>query len=276
MSSNLQNAPLKLCWWNGKNFGDALSPLVVSYASGRAVEACDRSESELFAVGSIMIRAQRGFSSEQAHRPAIWGTGMMGPHRANFVSNVDFFAVRGPATAALLDIPIRVFGDPGLLLADLATTEVKRGQEIGIVPHHGDFKHRSCRAKIAELKKQPGIRIIDTRTHNALAVADEIRSCRHVFSSSLHGLIVADAHGVPSTWVAGRSIHKNASFKFLDYFLSVGRPWKNPIDYDEILLAETQVRNVDTLTYAEGIVECKAALLDAFPKHLRAQQPTAT
>lgn len=266
----LADRPLKLHWWHGKNFGDALNPFVVGYASGREVVASERHECDIFAVGSIMVRVQRVYKEPRDHRPAIWGTGMKGPHRNQFVPHVDFFAVRGPATAACLEIPPCAFGDPGLLLADLVSTKVERGDSIGIIPHHGDFRHPECVEKISALKSRSGIRLIDPRSHDPLAVSDQIRGCRHIFSASLHGLIVADSHNIPNTWVAGRAIHDTANFKFLDYFLSVGRPWKNPIDYDEIVSAEASLRNRDQVTYFEGIQASKVALLEAFPKHLKA------
>ena len=52
---------------------------------------------------------------------------------------------------------------------------------------------------------------------------DQLCSCRHIASSSLHGLIAADAYGIPFTWISlsGRLIGKD--FKFRDYFLSTGR-----------------------------------------------------
>ncbi|QQA42256.1 polysaccharide pyruvyl transferase family protein [Pelagovum pacificum] len=263
--------PLRLSWWSGRpNFGDALSPLVVSHVSGREVILGDRSEVDLFAVGSIMIRARRGYNQPQENRPTIWGTGMMGPHKTDFVDNVDFAAVRGPITASLLGLGQLPFGDPGLILSELAKTEVERGDRVGVIPHHGDFKDPQTKGQIAALPWSDDFVLIDPRNDDPLDVADQIQACRHVFSASLHGLIIADAFGVPNTWVAGREIHSTASFKFLDYFLSVGRTYQAPIGFADIVDAEKSVRSISALGYADGVASSRQALIDAFPERLKA------
>ncbi len=262
--------PLKLSWWNGRpNFGDALNPAVVAYAANREVVHAEKAEAEMFSVGSIMIRVRRAYAEPRDHRPAIWGTGMMGPIRLGFQDNVDFFAVRGPLTASLINIKIDTYGDPGLLLPDLCTKKITRGTDIGVIPHHGDFKDPQTKEIIEKLKAGGNVKIIDPRTEDAVQVADEIKSCRHIYSASLHGLIIADAVDVPNTWVAGRDIHVTPEFKFLDYFFSVGRTYQRPIPYEDIETHEKGIRGLETLGYGADVEACKAGLLAAFPDHLK-------
>lgn len=45
--------------------------------------------------------------------------------------------------------------------------------------------------------------------------------CPEVYSSSLHGIILAEAYGVPA--VMFRSYDKSVDFKYLDYYASTGR-----------------------------------------------------
>lgn len=261
--------PLKLHWWNGRpNFGDALSPLVVGWVSGRDIAHARKDEMEVLSTGSIMIRAARGYKAPMAHRPLIWGTGCMSPLNTRFVPNVDFAAVRGPITRTLLDLPPLPYGDPGLLIERISKTDVVRGDQIGLIPHHGDFKETATVAAIKVLEARDDITIIDPRTEDAFAVADQIRACRHVYSSSLHGLILADAFAVPNTWVAGRAIHATPGLKFMDYFASVGRPYSDPIAYEEIPAAKDAPG--DAPVYSEGVEASKDALIDAFPESLKA------
>ncbi len=264
--------PINLFWWNQKkNFGDVLSKLVVSHVSGRSVQWSSTADCDMIAAGSIVNQLRAPYKNEVSRRPVVWGSGLMGPVRLDFVSNVEFHAVRGPATMALLNLKSLPHGDPGLLLAELATDDVLQGDDIGIVPHWTDFRSEETRPLILELKQRQGVKIIDPRSDDPLAVARQIRACRHIFSASLHGLIIADSHNVPNTWVASRDIHKFSQFKFLDYFLSVGRPWSPPITYDQIPAEEASKRSLERIAYKTGVDDCKEALVEAFPSYLSAQ-----
>lgn len=52
-------------------------------------------------------------------------------------------------------------------------------------------------------------------------VIDQIYSCQSILSSSLHGLICADAYNIPNLWLKQKL--NEGDFKFLDYFASQGR-----------------------------------------------------
>jgi hypothetical protein len=83
---------------------------------------------------------------------------------------------------------------------------------------------------------------------NPLAKPDlylrQLVSCRSIASSSLHGMIFADAYGIPNVWFHLRSnllktyclrattfIHDH--FKYFDYFESVGRHCAEPIEVQD-------------------------------------------
>jgi pyruvyltransferase len=59
-------------------------------------------------------------------------------------------------------------------------------------------------------------------------VIRDLMSCRAIASSSLHGLILADAYGLPNAWLdsdagGGGSRPGGGEFKFYDYFASVDK-----------------------------------------------------
>lgn len=111
--------------------------------------------------------------------------------------------MRGPVTAALLQIETDRFGDPGLLVDRVLPPTQPRTDRIGIVPHHSLADSAALKALVAD---HPRLTLIDPRA-DATEVCAQIAACAHVFASSLHGLIVADAYGVANTWVAPRSSH---------------------------------------------------------------------
>jgi len=61
------------------------------------------------------------------------------------------------------------------------------------------------------------------------SVIDRITECECIASSSLHGLIVADAYKIPNVWIRFGDDTFEGEFKYLDYFSGVGRKTKEPL-----------------------------------------------
>lgn len=264
-------SPLRLFWWVEKpNFGDRISKDIVAHVSGREVvwgtpRACD-----LFAVGSILLFARRAFSTPRpGRRPVIWGSGLARPIRTDFVRNVDFAAVRGPLTATLLELPGMPFGDPGLLVSELVPKPRERHDRIGLVLHHS----KRLDTKIgARLVADGRFELIDVADADHMRTVERIAQCRHVVSSSLHGLVVADAFGVPNTWLDPSGIHEVARLKFYDYALGIGRILPEPITLDTVFaLADALPRRPVSLPYQTGIDNSRHALRESFPAALAAR-----
>jgi len=87
--------------------------------------------------------------------------------------------------------------------------------ELGVVPHYTDY-----RCAVGKFWGQRNIRIVDVMNPFE-RVVDDICACRAVISSSLHGLIVAHAYGIPALWVKFGDGVIGGGFKFRDYFESV-------------------------------------------------------
>lgn len=254
------NAPLRLFWWKGvPNFGDALSPAVVAHLSGRPVVHAGMAKAEMLAIGSLLKVARRKLVARpraDGPRPVIWGTGLLTPVPRDLLEHVDIALLRGPVTAALLDVKTDVFGDPGLLAPEMFAAPERR-DVIGIVPHHSLADAPALHALVAS---DPAFELIDPRGEVG-AVCRRIASCAHVFASSLHGLIVADAYGVGSTWLdpVGQS-----RLKYVDYAASVGRDLTGPIAVGDIRAALRGLTG-GALAHQSGIARARAALRQTFP-----------
>lgn len=220
---------LELIFWRpevGNNFGDELSRVVVQLMlARRGITAEDEmpKSRRMLAIGSVLHQAQDD--------TVIWGTGRNGviPDRAHFFDRLDVRAVRGPRTAEFLRargiaVP-DVFGDPGLLLPQLVGDRFKRvhGRGPAFVPNLNDY-----RAGV-DMRNLPMPLIDPRRAWNV--VVEEILGYDLIVASSLHGLIVAEAFGIPARYV--RLSAEEATFKYSDYYEGTGRSdlvWANSLD----------------------------------------------
>lgn len=203
-------------WWVGRpNFGDLLTPLLLQHFSGLPVSWGPLKDADLVCVGSILDQL-----------PQHWDGVVIGSGKLREASHVDLscakvLALRGPLTAQSVK-GVRgdfALGDPGLLADELVT--VNKEHELGIVPHWSDTKleHRPEFQRYKPLIIRP--------SGDPLEVLRQIGSCRKIISSSLHGIIVSDAFGIPRrTEMAERMPREGGDFKFRDYSASVGVEFK--------------------------------------------------
>ena len=198
-----------------KNFGDILNPILVGFLSSKKilnVKSLYTNSEHLLAIGSILDRATRN--------SVIWGSGYISSN-SKFVSvPKKVCAVRGPLTRELLlkqgvECP-EVFGDPALLLARFYKPKVEKKYKLGIVPHYVD-KNNTWLNNFSD-----DVKIIDVQNSDPLKVVDDICSCENIASSSLHGVIISDAYRIPNSWISISDKITGGSFKFLDYFKSIG------------------------------------------------------
>ena len=61
---------------------------------------------------------------------------------------------------------------------------------------------------------------------DALAVLDEIRQCKVIIASSLHGIICAEALGIPAEPYKLENSHAEPDFKYADYYAATERERK--------------------------------------------------
>jgi pyruvyltransferase len=210
-----------LAYYNSPNWGDALSPVVAGFMSGRPVKYIVwQHQHRYLAIGSILQYANG--------RAEVWGSGFLWGNEKLNEPPQAVHAVRGPRSRAHLlsqgiDCP-EVYGDPALLLPRFFNPLVEKKYAVGIVPHYIDKDH----SWMERYGKDPEVRIIDVEG-GVEQFVEAVKSCELVVSSSLHGLICADSYGIPNLWVEFSDRLYGRSFKFLDYFESVGRDTTTPV-----------------------------------------------
>lgn len=198
---------IPLYWHVSQNFGDCLSPWLVRKLSGESVAYSDPTkQASLVAIGSLIgAPLQLG---------VVWGAGLA----ADNLTPLSVKAVRGPLTRAVLlrqgvSCP-EVYGDPAMLLRELCPDPVRPLFKVGLIPHIADFSALT-------VPPREGSLVIDVRWPVEEVIL-RIRQCKTTVSSSLHGLIVSHAFGIPCAPVRFGDRVIGGSFKFRDYLLGAG------------------------------------------------------
>lgn len=278
---------IPLHWWQGySNFGDELSPYLIEKITGIKTRYAQHQQREhsakLVAIGSLL--------SDRLLRPCsvIWGTGTLQKtsfgHKNKsvrwfplnrkiksifFPSSPDIRAVRGPVTRSLLikngyACP-EIYGDPAILLPDYYRPKQGKKHRIGVILH---WSHSDISVDLSALVNENAT-LISIKRHNFEEIEqfiDEVCACERIFSTSLHGVIVAQAYGIPAQWIRinNKPIHDDESMKFEDYFLGACQENQKPLVFSElnsVALAKMATHQPFNVKEFKG----KKQLLDAFP-----------
>lgn len=250
--------PVRLFYFDHANFGDALSPILVAALAGRAVSHCDRFDRcDLLAIGSILNLANR-----KDVRGAIWGSGFIQPLKPEVVHypHARIAALRGALTRQLLNAPASTpLGDPGLLADRFATAQPKRFK-LGLIPHFVDSQDPLMPGLAARDERVALIDVCAGVQH----VIDRVAQCQAIVASCLHGLILADALGIPNVWTQLSTRVIGGDFKFRDYYSAFGIDVPRSIaltaedDADSILARMGEY-------HRPGLAEIKRGLEESFP-----------
>lgn len=215
-------------WASGViNFGDWLGPHILRRLTGKRPIQKNRTGlplPSLYSVGSVLGWVKRPEAD-------VWGSGLIRPitdeeiQERRKLKGIRIHAVRGKVTQQHLvehlgwDVP-DVFGDPALLSPSFylpkPAVHGEGDHKIAFTPHG---IHRSFFAGFSH----PDVDIVHVR-RDFRDVVDSIANSRAVVSTSLHGLIVAQAYGIPWIWlnVVDEPLW-GSEFKFEDFFSTVDR-----------------------------------------------------
>lgn len=201
-------AVLRLNWCatcgGGRNFGDQLGPILLRHYGYRVMWS-PPAAAELVTVGSILSKVPNGW------RGTVLGTGFIRAGMHKDLSRARVLAVRGTHTRRACGLrPGVPLGDMGILVTDLPRATVA---PIGVlvIPHTVD---RDIAAR------HPGAVVVPAWSDSA-TILGSVAAASVVYTSSLHGLIAADALGVPHVLEMHPGVH-GGLFKFGDYASAFG------------------------------------------------------
>lgn len=222
--------PLNLClgqdlplfyWRDPKlvNFGDYLSLKLVERIVKKPIRVYEGDlgkERKLLAIGSIL-----SFATDW---DIVWGAGINGKllqKKDYLFHHLNVRAVRGPLTREFLlrHFNIRspeIYGDPGLLFPYFFP-EFKRSASPHypyiVIPHYSEI----------HLFPKEGNPHVVYPSDPWDEVIRKILDSQFVISSSLHGIVIAEAYGIPARLL--RITDHEPLFKYKDYYLGTHRPY---------------------------------------------------
>lgn len=224
---------IRLFWWSepylmGKpkeDYGDLLGKYLVEKISGNQVRWTDPRKFQISGLWQPVYVTAGSILAHVNKKCVVWGSGII--QKNQVVKPAGFLAVRGPQTRKRLleqghKVP-EIYGDPGLLLPLHYNPPTTKKYKLGIVAHYNDYK------SIKTLyENETGVLLIDLMTNDIEATTDLFLQCERIVSSSLHGLIVSHAYGIPAVWVQFSDTLFGDGIKFRDYFESVQLPFYMP------------------------------------------------
>ncbi len=220
--------------WSGlslkkHNFGDDLNVYLIEELTHKKVLKYDEflhfKKRNILCIGSIVEYLCDNNS-------IIWGAGaLFGDQRLHCIPK-QVLATRGPKTQLLFQLSgvecPSIFGDPALLLPIVYNPKIEKKNKVGIIPHYKDLGNAVLKNFI---EHNNNCIIIDFQNYSSWkSVIDEIVSCQIIASSSLHGLIVSDAYGIPNVRIIFSDKIAGGDFKYYDYFDGVCRKSYKAID----------------------------------------------
>ena len=218
------------------NWGDIISPFIFKWLTGRdatlvGYRGKDYDKEKLMMAGSCLQRAGKN--------TIVWGAGYIASTAKVGASPKKICAVRGPLTKErLITQKIRcpsIYGDPALVVPFMVKVQRVVKYRVGIIPHYVDYTN----AWVKKKGENANITVINIK-EGFTQVIKKVCECGTILSSSLHGLILADAYRIPSLWIELSNKLVGDGFKFRDYYRSIESNIEHPVS----IAKNTKIKNI--------------------------------
>ncbi len=203
------------------NFGDALNPILYRHITGKDCKwVAPETQGKIIACGSI---AQSALPSD-----IVWGSGIISRDiELKCGVTTQIAAARGPLTSDLFyqktGKKCEIYGDPGLLISKYIPPSKEKTQKVGILPHYTDRDIVTSDPNLKEF-------YIDIMS-GVESVIRCVTKCDYIITSALHGIVCAEAYGIPAIWVEFSDNVAGKGFKFDDYYMGTNREPRPPVNW---------------------------------------------
>ncbi len=132
---------------------------------------------------------------------------------------------------------------------------------LGVMPHYRDQDLPELRRLVDGARNATWIDVFD----NLVDVLRQIASCEVVLSSSLHGLVAADALGVPNAWIQPSDRLAGNDYKFRDYYSVFGIEEPKPLPLPSVGSLRGALDEICNSYRRDGLDQIKREIAAAFP-----------
>lgn len=217
-------SPLIFYYEFEKNWGDSINEFIFESILERKIYSSNkifnfRNQESITGIGSVLNSRLKNYS--------IWGSGFLSEKHTLIYPPNEVLAVRGKLTQrkvqSLFGKTSDLLGDPGLLFREFYNPQLKKGYQLGIIPHFKELDEKVIQNVRASFGSD--INIISP-TLDIFKFADEVSKCERILSSSLHGLVLAESYGIPTSRIFISDKLIGGDFKFEDYYSGVQIPFQ--------------------------------------------------
>jgi succinoglycan biosynthesis protein ExoV len=211
---------MKLYYHKGKNFGDAINPIIFNHYLGNLL---NQNDSEIIlGIGSILGLFKK---PENCKKVYVFSSGFGGNDENTYGKvpvldeSYEIICVRGKKTAKSLNISESYALTDGALLLPLVKPLPiqKKIFDFAYMPHVGSL---NVYDKWDTLLQSVNIKLIDPRkTPNE--IINELSQTKILLTEAMHGAIISDAYQIP--WIAIKTIKTINQFKWKDYLETVNQ-----------------------------------------------------
>lgn len=216
--------PIIYYWDYEQNWGDSINEFIFNSILEKKVYSFNKifnikNQEIITGIGSVLNSKLTNYS--------IWGSGFLSEKHTLIHSPNEVLALRGKLTEkkinGLFGKSTDQFGDPGLLFKEFYNPIFPKEYKLGIIPHFKELDEKV----IQDIKSKYGFEInIISPTIDVFKFADEVSKCESILSSSLHGLVLAESYGIPTSRISISNKLIGGDYKFEDYYSGVNIPLK--------------------------------------------------
>lgn len=260
-------------WWNDApypNLGDEITRLILEHIFRLKVDWAPPRTAHILGAGSTLGWIRPNAEKTAPRHLHVVGAGFMyADERFIPTKSVKIHSVRGYLSSKKLEpdvVGAVKLGDPGLLadrFLEITNTQELESCKIGLIPHHTNVTNE----KFFEPFRGLDYRVLDIRTDDIADFMSRLSACEMVVSQSLHGLIFADAIGIPNVWLRMTNRSSPRDFKFFDYFSSVGRDFETYLEHRPTSIGGVEA--LCNLVQRTRLVSLQEQVLESFEDALR-------